>query len=97
MKHRVVFKRITITTLPDGRMTASNAAIYLGCSESFLASMRKNGDGPCFTKVGRRFHYYRKHLRIRLKEKEEQPVKKNKHTPKVKRNRRLKKRKNNLI
>jgi hypothetical protein len=46
-----------ITTLPDGRMDAANAAIYLGLSVKTLAMQRWRGNGPPFVKRGRIFYY----------------------------------------
>lgn len=42
--------------LPDGRMDAKNAAIYLGLAEKTLAMMRCQGTGPEFVKRGRIFY-----------------------------------------
>lgn len=46
-----------IVILHDGRMTAANAARYLGYSEAALANMRLAGTGPKFIKPGRIFYY----------------------------------------
>lgn len=46
-----------IVVLPDGRMDAKNAALYLGLSDKTLAMKRCNGTGPRFLKRGRIFYY----------------------------------------
>lgn len=48
---------IAIPTFPDGRMTAENAATYLGLAPKTLAMMRCRGTGPAFIKRGRIFYY----------------------------------------
>lgn len=48
---------IAIPTFPDGRMTADNAAAYLGLSPKTLAMMRCRGTGPAFIKRGRIFYF----------------------------------------
>ena len=48
---------IAIPTFPDGRMTADNAAAYLGLSPKTLAMMRCRGSGPAFIKRGRIFYF----------------------------------------
>ena len=54
-------EHIKVVLLPDGRMTAKNAAKYLGVSEKTLAMRRCDGDGPEYIKRGRVF-YFRKAL-----------------------------------
>ena len=44
---------------PDGRMKASDAALYLGFSEGTLANWRVKGIGPRFIKVGNRVFYFK--------------------------------------
>ena len=46
-----------IDILPDGRMSARNAAAYLGLSVKTLAMKRWQGNGPKFVKRGRVFYY----------------------------------------
>ena len=46
---------------PDGRLSANDAAAFLGLSPKTLAMMRCRGDGPPFVKRGRVF-YYEQHL-----------------------------------
>lgn len=53
--------KIHVSLLPDGRMDAKNAAIYLGLSVKTLAIMRSEGRGPHFLKRGR-ISYYREDL-----------------------------------
>lgn len=48
---------IAITAFPDGRMTAANAALYLGLSGKTLAMMRCSGTGPAYIKRGRIFYF----------------------------------------
>jgi Helix-turn-helix domain len=43
--------------LPDNRMNAKNAALYLGLSIQTLAKKRCEGGGPKFVKRGRIFYY----------------------------------------
>lgn len=43
--------------LPDGRMTATMAAKYLGISPKTLANQRSAGTGPPYVKRGRIFYY----------------------------------------
>ena len=50
--------QISIKILPDGRMDAKNAALYLGLSVKSLASYRGKGkNGPPFIKRGKVFYY----------------------------------------
>lgn len=46
-----------VTVLPNGRLTARNAALYLGVAEKTLAMKRCDGTGPKFTKIGGRIFY----------------------------------------
>ena len=46
-----------ISQFPDGRLTAANAALYIGLSVKTLAMMRCSGEGPKFVKIGRIFYY----------------------------------------
>ena len=43
---------------PDRRLRVSDAARYLGLSESTLAKMRLRGDGPTYSKAGVRVVVY---------------------------------------
>lgn len=47
----------TIKILPDGRMDAKNAALYLGLSVKSLAQFRCSGKGPKFVKMGKIFYF----------------------------------------
>jgi hypothetical protein len=47
----------SIATLPDGRMTARDAAAYLGVAEKTLANRRCRGTGPQFVKLGRVYYF----------------------------------------
>lgn len=46
-----------IRRYPDGRVTAKDAATYLGLSEKTLANMRTKGTGPKFVKIGKVFYF----------------------------------------
>ena len=48
---------IFVDLLPDGRLSAANAATYLGLSPKTLATWRVQGRGPAFVKRGRIFYY----------------------------------------
>lgn len=50
-------KVLEVTILPDGRMDARNAAIYVGLSAKTMAMMRSKGSGPPFVKRGRIFYF----------------------------------------
>ena len=56
-------RRITVTLTvqinryPDGRVTAKDAAAYVGLSEKTLANLRTKGTGPKFLKVGKVFYF----------------------------------------
>ena len=47
----------SIPVLPDGRLTADDAAAYLGLSPKTLAVWRCQGRGPRFVKFGRVFYF----------------------------------------
>ena len=52
---------VQIRILPDGRMTAADAALYLGVEAQTLAVWRCAGKGPAaYTKIGGRV-FYRQH------------------------------------
>jgi hypothetical protein len=53
---------VHVEILPDGRMTPENAAAYCGLAKQTMAQMRCTGNGPVFTKVGRRAFYFRSDL-----------------------------------
>lgn len=46
-----------INRYPDGRVTAKDAAAYVGLSEKTLANLRTKGTGPKFLKVGKIFYF----------------------------------------
>jgi len=46
-----------IDVLPDGRMSADNAAAYVGLSKKTLAMYRWRGIGPKFVKRGKVFYF----------------------------------------
>ena len=46
-----------INILPDGRMDAKNAALYLGLSPRSLAQFRCSGKGPQYVKMGKIFYF----------------------------------------
>lgn len=49
---------VRVRVLPDGRMTADSAAIYLGYEPKTLAQWRFQGKGPRSVRVGGRVFYY---------------------------------------
>lgn len=50
--------------LPDGRMSAVNAAAYLGLAPKTLAMWRCDGIGPRFTKIGGKVFYFQTDLDV---------------------------------
>ncbi len=50
-------KNSEIKLLPDGRMDAKHAAVYVGLSDRTLATMRSQGAGPVYYKRGRIFYF----------------------------------------
>ena len=54
----ITFVKSKIHVLPDGRMTAADAAIYLGLSVKTLANWRVLGKGPRWVRAGRRPWYF---------------------------------------
>lgn len=54
--------RVRVRVLPDGRLTARDAAAYLGLKEKTLANMRSHGHGPKPTRVGGRIFYFQEDL-----------------------------------
>jgi predicted DNA-binding transcriptional regulator AlpA len=57
---------LSVLVLPDGRMDTTNAAVYTGLAVKTLATMRGNGTGPKYVKIGKVF-YYREDLDAWLK------------------------------
>lgn len=53
---------IRITVRPDGRVSRSDAAAYLGLSEKTLAERQRKGLPPASVKVGGRRFYYLQEL-----------------------------------
>lgn len=53
----MTFIQPDLRLLPDGRMTARDAARYLGLAEKTLAMWRCNGKGPKYIKRGRVFYF----------------------------------------
>ncbi len=49
---------VTVTATPDGRLTAKDAARYIGVSTSTLARMRARRYGPMHTKVCHKVFYH---------------------------------------
>jgi predicted DNA-binding transcriptional regulator AlpA len=52
----------SVVTLPDGRMNAKNAALYLGLSDKTLAMKRCDGKGPKYVKCGGKVFYFKSEL-----------------------------------
>lgn len=57
LTHNGMAYPMDIAMFPDGRMTASDAAAYLGIAPKTLAMKRSNGTGPKFVKRGRVFYF----------------------------------------
>ena len=55
-------EHVTVRILPDGRVSADNAARYLGCAPKTLAMWRLRGIGPAWRKIGGRIFYFRRDL-----------------------------------
>lgn len=55
-------EHVSIRVLPDGRMTRSDAARYLGLRPKTLAMWMMLGKGPASTKVGGRVFYFQRDL-----------------------------------
>jgi hypothetical protein len=53
---------VRVRVLPDGRISAEDAARYLGHAPKTLAMWRVRGIGPRFRKVGGRIFYFRRDL-----------------------------------
>lgn len=51
--------QVTVTMLPDGRMTRDDAARYLGCAPKTLAMWQMRGKGPKSVLVGGRRFYFK--------------------------------------
>lgn len=54
---KTVIDPVRVRVLPDGRMSAKDAAAYVGRAEKTLAMMRMEGRGPRYIKVGGRIFY----------------------------------------
>ena len=52
----------TIRVFPHGRLTAQDAAAYLGLSYKTLALQRSQGSGPPFVKLGKAVFYLKADL-----------------------------------
>jgi Helix-turn-helix domain len=55
-------EKVIVRQLPDGRLSHTDAAKYLGMAEKTLAMWRLCGKGPRSVKVGGRVFYYRRDL-----------------------------------
>jgi len=55
-------EHVTVRILPDGRVSADDAARYLGCAPKTLAMWRLRRIGPAWRKVGGRIFYFRREL-----------------------------------
>ena len=51
-------EQVAVRVLPDGRLSAADAAKYLGHAEKTLAMWRLRGIGPRFRRVGGRIFYF---------------------------------------
>lgn len=48
---------VVVRMYPDGRLSAKDAARYIGLADKMLAMMRVAGTGPRFVKRGRIFYF----------------------------------------
>ena len=55
-------QHVVVRILPDGRVSADDAARYLGAASKTLAMWRMRGIGPAWRKVGGRVFYFRHDL-----------------------------------
>ena len=55
--HKDEATQLELFRFPDGRLSAKDAASYVGLSSKTLAMMRCRGDGPPFVKRGKVFYY----------------------------------------
>jgi hypothetical protein len=55
-------EQIRVRRLPDGRLSAADAARYLGHADKTLAMWRLRGGGPRWLKVGNRVFYTQRDL-----------------------------------
>lgn len=53
---------VRVRVLPDGRMTADDAALYLGYEPKTLAQWRFQGKGPRAKRVGGLVFYFKEDL-----------------------------------
>jgi hypothetical protein len=60
--HEEAVEMVRVRVLPDGRMTRSDAARYLGHAPKTLAMWQLQGKGPPSVLVGGRRFYYRDEL-----------------------------------
>lgn len=51
-------ENVKVKILPDGRLDTANAAAYLGLSKSLLETMRCQGCGPKYVRVGGKKIFY---------------------------------------
>ncbi|QCI95171.1 AlpA family transcriptional regulator [Novosphingobium sp. EMRT-2] len=51
------FEQVRVRVLPDGRVSRSDAAAFLGLTPKTLADYKSRGIGPCPRKVGGRVFY----------------------------------------
>jgi hypothetical protein len=54
--------QVAVRVLPDGRIAADGAALYLGVAQKTLVMWRLRGIGPRWCKVGGRIFYFRRDL-----------------------------------
>jgi len=54
---RVGLEQVRARVLPDGRLSAADAARYLGRNPKTLANWRSTGIGPAWTRNGGRIFY----------------------------------------
>jgi len=62
MSQTDIIEQVRVRVLPDGRLTRSDAARYLGYAEKTLAMWALQGKGPPSVKAGGRRFYFKTDL-----------------------------------
>jgi hypothetical protein len=62
MESNGAIDQVQVRLLPDGRMTRSDAALYLGVGDKTLAVWKVHKKGPPSVKVGGKVFYFRSDL-----------------------------------
>ncbi len=61
-KKKVRMRKVRRKQLAPLALSSSDAAYYIGCSESMMRKMRNLGDGPACKTIGRKIVYLRRDL-----------------------------------